>query len=345
MIERRVRMYVKLLAIDIAKNIFQLHGIDEKGKGILKKTVKRIELAKYIANFPAGVIVMEACGGANAWARRFQKLGHEVKLISPQFVKPFVKTNKNDANDAKAIAEAASRPDMRFVPIKGLDQQDIQSIHRIRERLIKQRTALANQIRGLLAEYGEVIPKGIAQIKKSIFSILENAENELTFICRELCSELYEELLILEKRIKIYDKKIQTIFNQNSLCQKLEEIEGVGILTATAILTVLSDPKLFENGRHFAAFLGLVPKQHSSGGKQKLLGISKREDSYLRQLLVHGARSALMRADKKTDSRSLWLQQLKLRAGANKTAVALANKNARIIWALVANDSMYQKSV
>lgn len=341
-------MNIKLLAIDIAKNIFQLHGVDEKGKGILRKRLKRDELTRYIANVPACVIVMEACGGANAFARRFLKLGHEVKLISPQFVKPFVKSNKNDANDAQAIAEAASRPDMRFVPIKGLEQQDIQCVHRIRERLVKQRTALSNQIRGLLAEYGEVIPKGISQIKKLMPRILEEAENELTFMAREVCLELYEELLMLEQRIKIYDKKIQNIFKENPLCQKLEKlekIEGVGLLTATAILMALSDPKLFKNGRHFAAFLGLVPKQYSSGGKQKLLGISKRGDSYLRQLLVHGARSALLAANKKGDPRSLWLQQLKLRAGANRTAVALANKNARIIWAIVANDTLYQKSV
>lgn len=338
-------MNVKLLAIDIAKNIFQLHGIDDKGKCQLKKMIKRNELMKYIVNIPICLIVMEACGSSNYWAREFKKLGHEVKLISPQFVKPFVKTNKNDANDAQAIAEAASRPDMRFVPIKGLEQQDIQCIHRIRERLVKERTALSNQVRGLLAEYGEVIPKGISSIKKKLPEILEDAENELTFIAREVCAELYEELLILENRIKLYNNKIQIIFKENPLCQKLEKIEGVGILTATAILMVLSDPTLFKNGRHFAAFLGLVPKQHSSGGKQKLLGISKRGDSYLRQLLVHGARSALLAANKKTDSKSVWLQQLKMRAGANRTAVALANKNARIIWALVANDTFYQKSI
>jgi transposase len=335
---------VALLAIDIAKNIFQLHGADERGKGILKKTVKRSELSNYIAKVEQCTIVMEACGGAHYWARKFQELGHKVKLISPQFVTPFVKSNKNDMHDAQAIAEAASRPDMRFVPIKGLEQQDIQCLHRIRERIVKQKIALSNQIRGLLAEYGVVIAQGFAALKKRMPEIMEDAENELTFIAREFCAELYEEFFLLEQRIEIYDKKMQKIFKENNICQKLSHIEGIGLITATAILTVLSDPKLFKNGRHFAAFLGLVPRQHSSGGKQKLLGISKRGDTYLRKLLVQGARSVLLRINNKTDLRSEWLKQLKVRRGSNRAAVALANKNARIIWAMVANDTLYQRA-
>ncbi len=336
---------ITLLAIDIAKSIFQLHGIDKRGKGILRKTLKREELPTYIANLEQCTIVMESCGGANYWARKFRQLGHEVKLISPQFVKPFVKTNKNDSNDAQGIAEAASRPDMRFVPIKGLEQQDIQCIHRIRERLIKQKIALSNQMRGLLLEYGIAITKGFSSHKKNIPNILEDAENELTCIAREICSELYEELFSLEKRIAVYDKKIEKIYRENEVCKKLSKIEGVGPVIATAILTVLSDPKLFKNGRHFAAFLGLVPRQHSSGGKQRLLGISKRGDVYLRKLLIHGARSALLRIDKKTDRRSEWLKQLKIRRGNNRTSVALANKNARVIWAMVANDDIYNEAI
>ncbi len=261
---------VTILGIDIAKNIFQLHGIDKNGKTMFSKSLKREALIKTIANTPKCTIAMEACSSASYWARQFQKFGHQVKLISPQFVKPFVQTNKNDANDAKAIAEAASRPNMKFVPIKGLEQQDIQCIHRIRDRLIKQRTGLSNQIRGLLGEYGEIIPKSITRLKKGLPPILEDAENELTPIARQLCLELYEELLLLEERIKIYDKKIHSVFKLNSNCQKISEVEGVGMITATAIIMVLNDPKLFKNGRHFAAFLGLVPRQHSSGGKQKL---------------------------------------------------------------------------
>jgi len=337
-------MNIKLLAIDIAKNVFQLHGVDARGKVELKKTLKREELLGFIANFPQCTIVMEACSGANDWARRFQKQGHEVKLISPQYVKPFVKRNKNDANDAEAIAEAASRPDMCFVPIKTLEQQDIQSLHRVRERLVCQRTQLCNQMRGLLLEYGIPINKGILKLRKNIPGILEDAENGITDACRELCNELYEELVELEKRIIFCNKKINSIFNSNEICQRISKIEGVGVLTATAILTVLSDPKLFKNGRHFAAFLGLVPRQFSSGGKDKLMGISKRGNTYLRTLLIHGGRSVILRVDKKTDMRSTWIKELKSRRGVNRTSVAVANKNARIIWSLIANEQHYKKA-
>jgi transposase len=335
---------ITLLGIDIAKEVFQLHGVNKLSNAILKKKIYRSDLLKFIANLSPCTIAMEACGGAHYWARQFMKFGHTVKLISPQFVKPFVKTNKNDAHDAQAITEAASRPDMRFVPIKGVEQQDIQCVHRIRERLVGQRTALVNQIRGLLAEYGIVIPVGVAQLKKRLFEILCDSKNELTPIMRELCNELYDELITLAKRIKEYDKRIENIYKSNPVCQKLAEVEGIGPLSATMLATVLSDPTVFENGRHFAAFLGLVPKQHSSGGKQLLLGISKRGDSYLRGLLIHGARAVLYRAKKKTDKRSSWLNQLNERRGHNRTCVALANKNARIVWALVAKNERYKKA-
>lgn len=334
---------ITLLGIDIAKEVFQLHGIDKTGKGIMKKKVYRSDLLQVIMNIPACTIVMEACGGSHHWARQFKLMGHEVKLISPQLVKPFVKTNKNDAHDAQAITEAASRPDMRFVPIKGVEQQDIQSIHRIRERLICQRTALVNQIRGLLAEYGIVIAKSVSQLKKKLFEVLDDTDNELTTTMRELCSELYDELINLNKRIDIYDKKIEMICRHNPICKKLKEVEGIGPLSASMLAVALSDAKQFKNGRHFAAFLGLVPKQHSSGGRQMLLGISKRGDNYLRGLLIHGARSVLSRARKKEDKRSCWLNQLYERRGHNRTCVALANKNARIVWALVAKNTKYSR--
>lgn len=335
---------ITLVGIDIAKEVFQIHAVDKTGKMVLKKKVYRSDLGKTIANLPACTIVMEACGGSHHWARRFQQLGHQVKLISPQFVKPFVKTNKNDAHDAQAITEAASRPDMRFVPIKTKEQQDIQSIHRVRERLVGQRTALTNQIRGLLSEYGIVIPVGLSQLKKRLIELLCDVENELTVSFRELCSELYEELIELNNRIKLYDKKIEVIYKSDPICQKLAAVEGIGPLSATMLTVALGDGSLFENGRHFAAFLGLVPKQYSSGGKQVLLGISKRGDSYLRGLLIHGARAVLYRAKKKDDKRSLWLNQLNERRGYNKTCVALANKNARIVWALVAKNKSYKKA-
>lgn len=336
---------ITLLGIDIAKDVFQLHGVDKTGKAVLKKKVYRSDLASFIANLPKCEIAMESCGGSNYWARKFISLGHGVKLISPQFVKPFVKTNKNDAHDAQAITEAASRPDMRFVPIKELAQQDIQCLHRVRERLITQRTALTNQARGLLAEYGVVTAKGISLLKKQLVEVISSDNIELTPEIREISSDMYDELIALEKRIKMYEQKIKSIFKNNEKCQKLAEIEGIGPMTATIMLTVLSDPTLFKNGRHFAAFLGLVPKQHSSGGRQVLLGISKRGDSYIRSLLIHGARAAIHRCANKTDRRSLWVNQLNERRGYNRSAVALANKNARIVWALMAKNENYKKAV
>ncbi len=337
-------MNVKLLAIDIAKNIFQLHGVDGSGKAVLKKKIGRKELLSFIGNFPICVIAMEACGGSNYWARQFKKLGHEVKLISPQYVKPFVTSNKNDRNDAQAIAEAASRPSMKFVPIKRIDQQDAQNIHSVRQRLIAQRTALNNQIRGILGEYGVCIVQGISRLKNDLPMILEDAENELTDETRDLMNDLREEFLMLEERIDQYDKKILDRFKASEECQRMGEIEGIGVVTATAVMARMGDPKHFSCGRHFSAFLGLVPRQHSSGGKEKLLGISKRGDTYLRTLLIHGARSAVLAADKKTDKRSVWLKQLKERRGMNRACVALANKNARIIWSLLAHNETYRKA-
>jgi len=312
---------------------------------LMRKQLKREQLLSFVANVPVCTIAMEACGGANYWGRQFEKLGHTVKLISPQYVKPFVKGNKNDRNDAQAITEAASRPDMRFVPVKNVEQQDIQNIHRVRQRLLTERTALSNQIRGLLAEYGVAIAKGFSTLRKRLPEILEDAENELTPYTRELIFELQEEFIALDKRVSVYDAKLKHLFTENKDCQRIAKIEGIGPIVATAVLSRLGSPKQFKNGRHFAAFLGLVPRQVSSGGKEKLLGISKRGDVYLRTLLIHGARSALMVVDKKTDSRSLWLQEMKKRCGINRTSVALANKNARIIWSMMAHQQEYCSAV
>jgi transposase len=335
-------MNVKLLGIDIAKTIFQMHGLDKTGKTVLRNKVRRSELMKFVAQLPQCTIVMEACGGANYWGREFSKLGHEVKLIAAQFVKPFVKGNKNDRNDAQAIAEAASRPSMNFVPIKGVEQQDIQNIHTVRERLIKQRTALSNQIRGILLEYGVCMAKGYPTLRKRLPEIIDDTKNGLTNSTRELFSMLYIELIDLDEKVSVYDKKLQTIFKENEGCQRISKIAGVGPIVATAILTQLSDPAYFKNGRHFAAYLGLVPKQHSSGGKERLLGISKRGNKYLRTLLIHGARSALIRIDKKSGKQSEWLKQLIARVGINRATVALANKNARVIWAMFARNEAYR---
>jgi transposase len=332
-----------VLGIDIAKNVFQLHGVDDKGKPLLRKRLTRTKLIEFIAKLSPCLIVMEACGGANHWCRKFKAMGHQVKLISPQFVKPFVKTNKNDRNDAEAIVEAASRPTMRYVSPKTIEQQDIQVVHRVRSRLVEERTALVNQTRGLLTEYGIIVSQGISVIRKALPEILEDAENDLSHFGRQLFFDLYEQICAQDKKIKEYDQKLEAIFKSNDLCQKVSEVEGIGIISATAIVSTIGDPTVFKNGRHFAAFLGLVPQQSSSGNKERLLGISKRGDSYLRTLLIHGGRAVVQRAGSKEDHRSKWIRALKERRGANRAAVAVANKNARIVWSLLAKDEQYRK--
>ena len=256
-------MNINLLGIDIAKNVFQLHGIDSRGNVALKKRISRDQLASCVANMPPCIIVMESCGGANYWARVFQRGGHSVKLISPQFVKPFVKSNKNDAADAEAITEAASRPSMNYVPIKQVEQQDIQSLHRIRSRLMKNRTALINEIRGLNLEYGVTIPVGASKVRAHLSLIITDAQNELTPATREFMSNLYDELVELEDRLKKLNRKIQCICKESDICQRLLKIPGVGELTATAIIAAISNPSVFKNGRHMSAWLGLVPRQSS----------------------------------------------------------------------------------
>lgn len=335
---------VTLLGIDIAKEIFQLHGVDASGKAILKKKLKRAELLKFIAQMEPCMIAMEACGGSHYWAREFKKLGHKAELISPQYVKPFVRGNKNDRNDAEAIVEAVSRPRARFVPINDEAEQDVRSVHRIRSRLVSERTALTNEIRGLLYEYGIFHAKGMTKIENFLAEVNGDHENklQLTAMMRELCIEIYEELTAINKRIEKHDRRLEAIANTNVICENLMTIPGVGILSATILFTVLSDPTIFKNGRHFAAYLGLVPRQHSSGGKEKLFGISKRGDSYIRSLLIHGGRAIVQCASKKDDSRSKWICKLHERASYNCTAVAVANKNARVAWALAKNIMEYK---
>lgn len=334
---------VTLLGIDLAKDVFQLHGVDDKGNKMLQKKLSRNKLTDYIAKLKKCNIAIEACGGANHWARKFEQFGHEVKMISPQFVKPFVKTNKNDYNDAEAICEAASRPTMRFVKPKTIAQQDIQSLHRIRSRYVQERTALVNQIRGLLLEFGVVIPQGINKVRSLISEILEDGSNELSDMGRRYIHDLYEELQLKDERVAKYEHELKLILKENEAAKRLMKIEGIGLITATAIIACIGeDVSCFKNGRHLSAFFGLVPRQHSSGNKTMLLGISKRGDSYIRTLLIHGARAAINVSKNKEDSRSKWIQSIKERRGSNKAAVALANKNARIIWALLAHGTEYK---
>ena len=333
---------ITTLGIDLAKNVFQLHGVDVQGTVVLKKRLKRFELSEFIANLPACLIGMEACGSSHYWARKFQSFGHTVKLMSPQFVKPYVKSNKSDEKDSEAICEAVTRPNMRFVQIKQPEQQDMQCLHRIRSQCIKNRTALANQIRGLLAEYGIIFSKQIQNIKKLLPDIITDQTNELGDYAKILFRELYEDFIKLDQRIKQYDQKIIALSKINKDCQRLEKIPGVGVLCATALVAAISDPTLFKNGRELSAWIGLVPRQSSSGNKQNLLGISKRGDQYLRSLFIHGARAVLFNTKNKENPRYKWLLALKERKGVNKAVVALANKNVRTAWALLAKKEDYK---
>lgn len=335
-------MNIKRIGIDLAKQVFQLHGVDNHEKVVLRKQLSRTKVLLYFQSLAPCLIGMEACGSSHYWARELQKLGHTVKLMAPQFVKPYVKGNKNDTNDAEAICEAVSRPNMRFVSIKTVAQQDIQAVHRIRNGLVKQRTAKINQIRGLLAEYGVVENKGVNVLRNALLSILEDAENGLSADFRILLEELRQDLITFDERISSLTEKINAIAKADEDTQRLQQIPGVGPITATALVSAVGDGKQFKCGRDLAAWLGLTPKQHSSGGKERLLGISKRGDAYLRTLLIHGARSVLRVSAKKTDSLNCWLQNVCDRRNKNIAAVALANKNARIIWAILTKKTNYQ---
>lgn len=328
-------MNIRTLGIDLAKNIFQIHGVDHAGKKVVNKSIKRNKLPEFINQLPPCLIAMEACGGSNYWGQKFIDMGHEVRLISPQFVKPYVKSNKNDMVDAEAICEAITRPNMRFVAIKNKEQQDIQCIHRVRARLVKEKTALVNQIRGFLHEYGVVIPQGISYVKSELPLILEDGNNGLTPSGRELFNDLYIQLKNIVLKVEEYDKKVEKICASNPICKLVCKLPGIGSLTATAIIALVGNINVFKNGRELSAYLGLVPRQHSSGGKTRLLGISKRGDRYVRCLLIHGARAALFRAKTLPESKANWLKELILRRGFNRTVVALANKNARTIWAIM----------
>jgi len=335
-------MKIKTIGLDLAKNVFQVHGVDEQGKTVLKKTLKRSQVLPFFANLPACLIGLEACASAHYWARKLSEFGHTVKLMAPQFVKPYVKTNKHDAADAEGICEAVGRPNMRFVPVKTVDQQGLLALHRGREGMVEARTAQANQIRGLLAEYGIVIPKGLRHLGKRIPEILEDGENGLPGVFRQLLQRLGDHLKELDRQVNELEREIHLWHRASEASRRLAEIPGIGPITASALVASVGDARSFANGRQLAAWLGLVPKQHSTGGKPTLLGISKRGDRYLRKLLIHGARAVVRVAEHQVDQTGRWLNRLLDRRNKNIAAVALANKNARIVWALLAQDRKFQ---
>lgn len=340
-------MKITRAGVDIAKSVFHVHGVDRHDRLLWQAKLKRGQWLEALCErlAPGAEVGMEACASAHHWGRELSRRGFRVKLIAAQFVKPYVKSNKNDRMDAEAICEAMGRPGMRFVAVKSVAQQDIQAAHRIREELVGQRTAKANQIRGLVGEYGIVAPVGIHRLRRAVPEWLESAENGLTDDFRVLLDELAEDLRYLDDRIVGLDERIAQCVKHDPVAQRLLELRGIGPLTASALAGALGDGKAFSKGREFAASLGLTPRQHSTGGKERLLGISKRGDSYLRKLLVHGARAVLRHAKHRDDALSQWLNELRARKHVNTIAVALANKTARMAWALVHNDAVYDPAL
>ena len=334
-------MNLTRVGVDLAKQVFQVHGVNRHEQVQVRRALSRRQLRRYFAQQAPCLIGMEACASAHYWARELGQLGHTVKLIPPQFVKPYVKSQKNDANDAEAICEAVGRPSMRFVAIKSAAQQDVQALHRIRSELVRQRTAKANQIRGLLSEYGLVVPTGIGTLRRAIPEIQEEAENGLSGLFRRVLGGLRQDLETFDVRVAELDAEIAHVASSDETAQRLQSIPGIGPMTATALVAAVGDARQFARGRDLAASLGLTPGQHSSGGKERLLGITKHGDSYLRTLLVHGARAVLKVAGRKDDPRSRWVMSVAHRRHKNVAAVALANKMARIAWALLTRGGTY----
>jgi transposase len=335
-------MELHTIGIDLGKSVFHLVGLNLRGEVVVRKKFSRRQLLQFTANLQVDLIGMEACGGAHFLGRALREQGHEVRLMPAQYVKPYVKTNKNDFIDAEAIAEAVARPTMRFVPIKTDEQLDMQSLHRVRERWVMRRTAIVNQIRGLLLERGITLPKGRHHVDAALPGILEDADAKLSGALRTLLEQLKLEMDQMATRIDQADALLNKTAHENDACQRLIAIPGIGPVTATALIAAIGNGAAFRKGRDFAAWMGVTPREHSTGGKQKLLGISKRGNSYLRRLFIQGARAVLQQRTKQNAGLSAWLAQLSGRAHANVAAVALANKLARIAWAVLAKDQPYR---
>jgi len=337
-------MQITSIGIDLGKTTFHLIALDQRGKVVSKQKFSRKQLLAYSANLPNSLIGMEACAGAHFLGAALRDQGHDVRLIPAQFVKPFLKSNKNDFLDAEAIAEAVARQNMRFVPIKTDDQLDLQALHRVRDRLVHRRTAVINQIRGFLLERGITFAKGPAKLRQQMPAILENADENLTPRLRSLLDHLWQEWKGLNSDIERVSDEIDAIADQDAACRRLRQIPGVGPLVATATVAAIGNGAAFRKGREFAAWLGLIPRQHSTGGKAKLLGISKRGNVYLRRLFIHGARAMLLRVKYDTGRLGQWAHQLELRAPRNKVIVAVANKLARIAWAVLSTGNEYRNT-
>lgn len=328
-------MQIKLIGIDLAKNVFQICGINQAGKVVFNRQRTRARFLAELRNYPEVPVVMEACYSAHYWGRTLQAMGHDVQLIPPQHVKPFLRVNKTDACDARAICEASRRPEIHFVPVKSVEQQDLQLLQRLRSRHIRTRTALSNQIRSLAAEYGVAFSPSLQQLRAQLPLALEEADNELSPIAREVLAELADDLRALDRKIEYITGQLTQLASHSPDWQRLQGIPGIGPIIAAALLAATGSGKQFRCGRDFSAWLGLVPRQHSSGNKTRLLGISKNGDRELRALLIHGARAVMCHALRRDDPLAQWLLAVKARRGHNKAIVALANKCARIAWRVI----------
>ena len=335
-------MEITRVGLDIAKRVFQVHAVDAQGRVRACKKLTRAEVLRWFAQRPPCLIGIEACGGAHYWARELGGLGHTVKVMAAQFIKPYRKSDKNDAHDAEAICEAVGRPNMRFVGVKSEEQQAVLMVHRGRALVVANRTALTNQIRGLLGEFGLVVPLGLNRLRALLPQILEDAENGLPDLARQVLAQLLEQLHQFDEHLQHYERQLQGLAAHSEPAQRLMQINGIGAITATALVATVADARVFKNGRQFAAWLGLTPRQYSSGGTTRLGRITKRGDRYLRTLLVHGARALLRYIDRKSDAESVWAKRLMARRHVNIAAVALAAKHARIIWALLAQGTKYR---
>lgn len=336
-------MKVTTVGLDLAKQVSSVHGVDERGNAVLRKRVSRGKVLELFAQLPPSLVGMEACSGAHHWARELERLGHRVGVMAARFVAPYRKSEKNDGNDAEAICEAVARPSMRFVAVKSTEQQALLVLHRVRQGFSAERTATINQLRGLLAEFGVVLPKGRYQLRAHIQGVLEDAENGIPGLARRAFAELNAHIGELDQKILAYDRELEALARASEPAQRLQQIPGIGPITATALVASVADAKTFKNGRQFAAWLGLVPRQYTTGGHVRLGRMTKRGDVYLRTLLIHGTRAVLSSTKDKPDRLSRWAEAVRARRGTRKAAVALAAKNARIAWALLARGGDYQR--
>jgi transposase len=335
-------MQIRSVGIDLGKTTFHLVALGDSGKVLLKKKFSQKQLIVFTANVQSSLIGMEACAGAHFLGRALRAQGHNVKLIPAQFVKPFVKSNKNDFIDAEAIAEAVDRKNMRFVAIKTDDQLDLQALHRIRQRVIQRRTAVINQIRAFLLERGMVFAKSPIRLREAIPTVLENAEENLTPRMRNLIAMMWSEWKDLELQLAAMNAEIEQIASSDAACQRLRQIPGIGPLVSTAIVASIGNGSAFKKGREFAAWMGLIPRQHSTGGKARLYGITKRGNRYLRMILIHGARAVVLRSKRDRIAMGPWITALERRAPRNVLIVAMANKLARIAWAVLSTGQDYR---